>query len=133
MAEASASARMETLHAAIARLQGAGYTADLLARPGGFLADRTGRILPPEELIVDEIVRFEGESDPADEAVLFALRARDGSVRGTCVTTFGPSADPVGAELIRRLDIDEHARRPGARRVTAAPRAQPRGVTEDGV
>src|SRR5262245_27060597 len=117
---ADESGRMETLHAAIARLDRAGYAEELRARPGGFLDER-GRIHPPETLIVDEIVRFEGESDPADEAVLFALRTRDASVRGTFVAMFGPSADPVGAELIRRLEIDERSTRPGARRLTASP------------
>jgi hypothetical protein len=118
MAEANDStARMETLHAAIARLERAGYAAELRAISTGFRDGRTGRIHSPEDLIVDEIVRFEGESDPADEAVLYALRTREG-VRGTFAATFGPSADPVAAELTRRLRIDERTRRPGARRIS---------------
>lgn len=99
-----ADSSMETLHAAVARLERAGYAAALRARADGFLELRTGRIHPPETLIVDEIVRFEGESDPADEAVLFALRSRDESVRATFVATYGPSADPVSGPLIKRLD-----------------------------
>jgi hypothetical protein len=95
---------METLRAAIARLEGAGYTEALRAHPGGFRELQTGRIHPPESMIVDEVVRFEGESDPEDEAVLFALRSQDGSLRATFVATYGPSADPVSAPLIRRLD-----------------------------
>jgi hypothetical protein len=119
MAEANDStARMETLHAAIARLERAGYAAELRAISTGFRDGRTGRIHSPEDLTVDEIVRFEGESDPADEAVLYALRTRDGGVRGTFVATFGPSADPIAAELTRRLRIDERTRRPGARRIS---------------
>jgi hypothetical protein len=121
MPDPDPNARMETLHAAVARLERAGYSVDLRARPGGFLDGRTGHVHPPEALVVDEIVRFEGESDPGDEAVLFALRARDGSARGTYVTRFGPSADPVGAELIKQLDTGERERRPGTRRLTAEP------------
>jgi hypothetical protein len=103
---------MEPLREAIARLERAGFRDAFRARCEGFLELDTGRILAPEELIVDEIVRFEGESDPDDEAVLFALRSRDDSVRGTFVSTFGPSADPIGASLIRRLDTHERLRRP---------------------
>src|SRR5262245_60291741 len=111
---------METLGAAIVRLERAGYADELRARPDGFLEPRTNRIHAPEALIVDEIVRFEGESDPADEAVLYALRASDGSARGTFVATFGPSADPVAAELIRRLAVDVRTRQPGARRISVS-------------
>jgi hypothetical protein len=114
----SDSTAMETLDVAIARLERAGYADALRASAEGFLELRTGRIHPPETLIVDEIVRFEGESDPADEAVLFALRSRDQSVRATFVATYGPSADPVSGSLIKRLDT----------RV-----GQPVGPAEDGV
>ena len=97
---------METLGAAIARLERAGYADALRASADGFLEVRTGRIHPPETLIVDEIVRFEGESDPADEAVLFALRSRDQRMRATFVATYGPSADPISGPLIKRLDTE---------------------------
>jgi hypothetical protein len=95
---------METLRDAIARLERAGYMEALRAHPGGFREVGTGRIHPPESMIVDEIVRFEGESDPEDEAVLFALRSHDGSLRATFVATYGPTSDPISAPLIRRLD-----------------------------
>jgi hypothetical protein len=123
---------METLHSAVERLERAGYSDALRARADGFLAVRTGQILPPETLIVDEIVRFEGESDPADEAVVYALRSQDDSVRATFVATFGPSADPISGPLIRRLDIAERTRRPGTRRITAR-RDQRFAETDDGV
>src|SRR5262245_26244104 len=109
---------METLHSAVARLERAGYADALRARADGFLEVRTGRIHAPETLIVDEVVRFEGESDPADEAVLYALRSQDESVHATFVATFGPSADPISGPLIRRLDTDEQRRRPGTRKLT---------------
>ena len=95
---------MEPLRCAIARLERAGFRDAFRARREGFLELQSGRIHAPEDLIVDEVVRFEGESDPGDEAVLFALRSRDDQVRGTFVAAYGPGADPVSAELIRRLD-----------------------------
>lgn len=98
---------METLRQALDRLGGRGYRASLDATPQGFRADGEGAPVAPEELVVDETVRFEGESDPGDEAVLFALRSRDGRIRGTFVSNFGPNADPVAAELMRRLDPED--------------------------
>jgi hypothetical protein len=94
---------MEPLRCALARLERAGFRGAFRADRDGLLALETGRVHAPEDLIVDEIVRFEGESDPDDEAVLFALRSRDDRVRGTFVAAYGPGADPVSAGLIRRL------------------------------
>jgi len=94
---------METLREAIERLERSGFRESFRASPDGFLALQTRRIYPPEALIVEETVRFEGESDPDDEAVLYALRARDESVRGTFVATYGPAADPISGELLKRL------------------------------
>src|SRR5262245_54522960 len=99
----SPTTRMETVHEAIERLERAGYSEQLRAGPEGFLDVDTRRVHPPETLIVEEIVRFEGESDPGDEAVVFALRTADDSMRGTFVATYGPSADPLSGALIRRL------------------------------
>lgn len=104
---------METLRQALARLGGRGYRDSLRATPRGFVltggGEDGGPPLAPEELVVEETVRFEGESDPGDQAVLFALRSRDGRIRGTFVSGFGPQTDPIAAELMRRLDEENGA------------------------
>lgn len=94
---------MEPLRCAIARLERAGFREGFRARREGFLELGSGRVHAPESLVVAEIVRFEGESDPDDEAVLLALRSRDDAVRGTFVASYGPGSDPISAALIQRL------------------------------
>jgi len=102
---------METMQHALERLERRGFRDSFRASPEGFVALDSERVLAPEELVVAEIVRFEGESDPEDEAVLFALQSKDESVRGTFVSSFGLGADPIAAELIRRLDDRDAQRR----------------------
>jgi len=51
---------------------------------------------------VDEIVRFEGDSDPGDESAVFALVSEDGT-KGTYTVAFGPMMDPLDAEVVRKL------------------------------
>lgn len=105
---------METLSEAIARLERRGFEDEFLARPGGLLErDREGAVAP-ETLVVEEIVRFEGVSDPQDEAVLFALRSADGSVRGTFLSTYGPQTGADNVAVMERLNRAE-TRRPSAR------------------
>jgi hypothetical protein len=94
---------METLSEAVDRLRAAGYRDSFRAEAGGIRALGADRLYAPEQLVIDEVVRFEGTSDPADEAILFALRADDGAVRGTFVSGYGPTIEPEKAELVRRL------------------------------
>ena len=93
---------METLSEAIARLDAAGYREGFRATREGLVALGSGHHYPPESLSVDEVVRFEGPTDPGDESALFALRGDDG-MRGTWVIGYGPSVAPLDAEIARRL------------------------------
>ena len=94
---------METLSEALRRLAGAGYGDEYRAVPEGLWARSDGRVYPPHDFRVEEIVRFEGESDPSEEAAVFALtRTADGS-RGTYTVAFGTLMDPLDGELVERL------------------------------
>lgn len=103
--------RMETLNEAVARLESCGYDAQLRALPDGYLRAGDGEPRAAEDFVVEEIVRFEGVSDPEDESALFALRSRDGKVAGTLVATYGPQTDPDTAEVLQRLDAGARGRR----------------------
>jgi hypothetical protein len=95
---------METLQQAISRLEKLGFVNDFRAARGGEL--RVGRSesrWAPEALVLDETVRFEGESDPGDSSILFALRSHDGRVQGTFVSSYGPEVDRDNAAVIERL------------------------------
>lgn len=94
---------METLAEAIARLVARGFRHDFRATPSGLLAVDTGDTYAPETLEVEELVRFEGSSDPGDESILFALRCGTDGLKGTYAAAYGPSMDPDDAEMIRRL------------------------------
>ncbi len=63
----------------------------------------TGEFFDPETLTIDEIVRFEGESDPDEQAVLFALLSPQGRPLGTYSAVFGPSMPPEDGDVVRRL------------------------------
>jgi hypothetical protein len=103
---------METLREALARLERRGFRRAFRATPDGELEVAGEPALAPETLVVEETVRFEGESNPEDEAVLLALRSRDGRIRGTFVATYGPQMEPACAEVMHRLAPDPNRGRP---------------------
>jgi hypothetical protein len=94
---------LETIAEAVDRLTRDGYTDDFRAEKEGLRQVGTGAIFAPESLCVDEVVRFEGETDPGSEAIVFALRHEESGARGTFVTTYGARLDPAEAEMVRRL------------------------------
>jgi hypothetical protein len=103
---------LESLAAAIERLEARGFVHSLRAGAGALRVVGGGERHAPEDLRIDEIVRFEGDTDPAEELVLFALSAPDGSPLGTYAALFGPATPPEDAEVVRRLGA-RRRRRPG--------------------
>jgi hypothetical protein len=101
----------------VARLTSRGYRGSLRAEAAGLRDVVSGKLYRPELLRIDELARFEGESDPGDEAVVFALGDARGGEVGTYVVAFGPQMDRLDAHAVRRLSDARHAR----------PRASPPG------
>jgi hypothetical protein len=94
---------MEDLAEAIHRLVAAGYCEAFRAERGGLRSLGSGSLHEPESLAIEEIVRFEGTSDPEDQAVLFALSSQPPGVRGTYVAAYGLYIDPLDAAIVHRL------------------------------
>ena len=79
---------MPPLTQKMAELDKKGYTTQFKFE-GKALQDRTsGKNYQPQELTITEEHRFEGESNPDDMSILYAIEARDGT-KGTVVDAFG--------------------------------------------
>jgi len=94
---------METLLDAATRLRQRGYTADFTATQDGLLrCGACGSIHDPAQMTVEEMVRYEGVSDPGDESILVALRCTCGR-RGLYVAAFGPYASAADSAVLGQL------------------------------
>lgn len=94
---------MEGLLEAIARLRSAGYVADMFASPDGDLVCRScGTSHDPESMQICETVRFGGDSNPDDEAILLAVSTVDGC-RGQFAAAFGPAAAAADTVALQRF------------------------------
>ena len=94
---------LETMQAAIARLEAAGFEGSFHARAGQLVCPGCGCLHAPEAVHVHEIVRFEGASDPDDEAAVFALECPQCGVRGTWTVAYGPNMSADEAEVAPKL------------------------------
>jgi len=95
--------QLESLADAIERLGRRGFTHDLRVEDGRLLDLATGQVHEPERLEIADLVRFEGESDPDEQAVLFALRSPGGRPLGLLASVFGAALPPEEGDVIRRL------------------------------
>ena len=94
---------MESVAEALQRLTAAGYTDDYRAEAQGLRSPSNGTVHPPGLFHVDEIVRFEGDSDPSDESAVFALTSEADGTKGTYTVGFGPMMDALDADMVGRL------------------------------
>jgi hypothetical protein len=97
---------METLAQSLERLSAEGYVDGYRAERDGLRSLGDGTIRPPESFRVDEIVRFEGDSDPSDESAVFALSSESGERKGTYTVGYGSLMDALDAAIVRRLRSD---------------------------
>ena len=95
-------AAMETLSEAITRLADAAYVHDFRAHGKQLVCDRCGARFDPSEMTIDEIVRFEGISDPDDQAILYALGDSNGSL-GLYAAAYGAAASTDDIAVSRAL------------------------------
>ena len=95
----------ETVSGAITRLGAAGYSDDFRAEPEGLRAVNAGCVHAPEVMHIEAVIRFEGTSDPDDEAIVFALRCEPHGVKGTYAAPYGAQVPECDAEMVRRLAI----------------------------
>jgi hypothetical protein len=92
-----------TVTEAVEFLRGAGYVDDVELDSGNLSCARTQMTYALDNVIVDHTFRFEGDSDPGDEAIVLGLRYPGTDVRATLVSAFGPYADPATTEFLSRL------------------------------
>jgi hypothetical protein len=71
------------------------------------LTDSSGsRIYEPEDLIIEKTERYEGDSNPSDNAIIYAITAKDGT-KGILTDSYGAYSDPEMAKIISEIPVRE--------------------------
>ena len=94
-----------TLSETINGLKKQGYVLDFNIRRDRLICHQTQAILSPDDFEIDKVYRFEGESNPDDESILYAISSSRYSVKGLLVNGYGISSDGVSEELIAKLKV----------------------------
>lgn len=89
-----------TVTEAIEQLRAKGFTLDLNLKKNQFMTG--GQAYPADEFEIVDLYRYEGESDPGDEATVYALASKSG-LKGIFVSGYGVSADEESEEVLKQL------------------------------
>lgn len=91
----------ETVTDAVALLRRLGYVDDVRLSGGGIAVEEGSE--PTTSAVVDHQYRFEGNSDPADEAVVLGISSPHAGWRGVLVAGYGPSMAPEHVAVMQVL------------------------------
>ncbi len=97
----------DTLSETIEALRQEGYVEDFNLRED-CLECREGQFkVFTDEFKIDEFFRFEGPTDPADEAVLYAISSENHQIKGLLVSGYGMYTEGVTNDLLAKLQFDK--------------------------
>jgi hypothetical protein len=83
---------MNTLMECTNKMAKDGYTDNLKVTKQGLYSPAKDKTYTPEEINIINFYRFEGQSDPGDNAIMYVIETADG-VKGTLIDAYGTYAD----------------------------------------
>jgi len=93
----------ETMNEAVNDLIKRGYEHDFNIEDDSILNKKNDLRLSPEDFEIDEIYRFEGETDPGDENIVYAVSSKTHGLKGILVNAYGTYSDADSYKVISRL------------------------------
>jgi hypothetical protein len=85
------------------RLQG--YTTDFNIELDRLICTEKKIILHPEDFEITKVFRFEGDSNPDDEEVVYAIESKDGKTKGVFVSAYGMYAEAASGAMLKKLGM----------------------------
>jgi len=93
----------DTVVDAINGLKEKGYDLDFNVAFNQIECKANGVCLDPSDFDIDETYRFDGETNPSDEDVVYAISSTDKKYRGILTAAYGVYADRLSEQMIRKL------------------------------
>jgi len=94
----------DTLSEAVNGLKKRGFGLDFNLKENCLVCNND--LLDINEFEIVEVYRFEGNSDPSDESIIYAIESIDGLKKGVLVSGYGISAEGMSAEMAKKLSMN---------------------------
>lgn len=93
----------DTLTEAISDLRQKGYTEDFNLKQECIECRNGQHQLRADDFKVDQVFRFEGMTDPADESILYAISSEKTGLKGLLVNGYGIYSEEITNEMALKL------------------------------
>ncbi len=94
---------MKSLSSLMNKLKSDGFTEEYVVKSNLLRSLDSGDAYASDHLRIVNFYRFEGESDPGDNAILYAIETRDGK-KGVLIDAYGAYADPDIGKFIVEVE-----------------------------
>ncbi len=91
-----------TLSTTMNRLKEEGYTYDFNLSGDCVICGSELRLYP-DDFHIDKFYRFEGQTDPGDSSILYAISSQKFNIKGLLVNGYGIYSDPLTDQMIQKL------------------------------
>ncbi|MBK8610868.1 MAG: phosphoribosylpyrophosphate synthetase [Chitinophagaceae bacterium] len=99
-------ASYDTVVDALNGLRERGYSINFNIAFDKIICSDNKNCLNPNEFEIAEVYRFEGNSNPADEDVVYAIESITGNTKGVLTSAFGLYADSASTAMITKLSMN---------------------------
>src|ERR1041384_4783128 len=96
--------KMKSLSEMLKILHEKGYIHDFEMTDEGLKCRETDESFNPEDVVIEKVYRFEGDSDPADMSVLYGIASKSGT-KGTLIDAFGTYDDVNISEFLKNVEV----------------------------
>jgi len=95
----------QTVSEAMNELSKRGYTTDfsIIVEKECLVCNQTAKQLSPDEFEIDETYRFEGDTDPGDEMIVYAISSIEHKLKGLVVNAYGVYSDSLTSKIVSKL------------------------------
>ncbi|MBE9460461.1 phosphoribosylpyrophosphate synthetase [Dyadobacter subterraneus] len=94
-----------TLVEALEGLEKEGYSEEFNLKQD-YLESSNGKFqIRHHEFEIDKFFRFEGETDPSDESIVYAISSAKYNLKGVLVSAYGIYSEPLVDEMIKKFSF----------------------------
>ena len=94
---------MNTLTQCTNKMMKEGYIESFKVTSKGLLNQSTEQAYQPDQVSIINFYRFEGQSDPGDNTILYVIETSDGK-KGTLIDAYGPYSDAAVNTFMQAVD-----------------------------
>jgi len=95
----------DTMTQALQWLQAQGYTHDFNLDDNCIRYNNGSQAMSPDDFTIDYFFRFEGDTDPGDENIVYGIHSATFNISGVMVSAFGIYADAISTEMLKKLSV----------------------------